>query len=230
MLEFKLMTFILHQSTETQPEIVETIQGEGVHTGVPSFFIRLQGCRVHCFFCDEKETWVNRENNSIEAETDEIIDQLEIMNSLLKRVVITGGEPTEQPVAKLIKALQAKSYEVAIETAGTGEYTQEILDNEDLFVTFSPKEVYSKSSSIQDQRIWSRADELKFVIANQEAEQYLLQQVLPKLKEANNSCPIFLVPDWYNQETTKEQVLELCKQYPGHFRMGFQLHKQLGVY
>lgn len=221
------MTLLLHQNQETLPEIVETIQGEGLHTGVPSFFIRLQGCNVHCFFCDEKETWVNRENNSLELEVNEIIDQLEIMNSLLKRVVITGGEPTEQPVTKLIKALQAKSYQVAIETAATGEYTKEIVDLNDLFVTFSPKEIYSPSSKIQDQRIWARADELKFVIANEQAEEYLLKTILPKLKEANNSCPVFLTADWYNQEKTQAQVLELCRQYPGRFRMGFQLHKHL---
>lgn len=223
------MSLLLHQNQETKPEIVETIQGEGLHTGVVSFFVRFQGCGVHCFFCDEKETWVKRENNTIEIEHEEIIEQLEIMNSLLKRVVITGGEPTEQPVAKLIEALQAKSYQVAIETAATGQYTKEILENDDLFVTFSPKEIYSTSSKIQDEKIWSRADELKFVIANDDAEQYLLKQILPKLKEANNSCPIFLTADWYNQEKTQEQVIALCKQYPGHFRMGFQLHKHLNM-
>lgn len=209
------------------PEIVETVQGEGLHTGVPSFFVRFQGCSVHCFFCDEKDTWVRRENNSIEIDADEIIDQLEVMNPLLKRVTITGGEPTEQNILALIERLQAKSYAVAIETAATGDYTQQILDNKDLFVTFSPKQVYSPSSKIQDERIWARADELKFVIANKEAEEYLMQVILAKLKDVGNKCPIFLVADWYNQADCTAQIVELCKQYPGHFRMGFQLHKVL---
>ena len=221
------MDLVLHSNQETQAEIVETVQGEGLHAGVPSFFIRFQGCSVHCFFCDEKDTWVKRETNSVEINTEAIIDQLEIMNPLLKRVVITGGEPSEQAILGLIEKLQAKSYAVAIETAATGEYTSKILDNENLFVTFSPKEVYSASSNIQDQRIWSRADELKFVIANKEAEEYLMQVILPKLKAAGNKCPIFLVADWFNQAECTAQIVELCKQYPGHFRMGFQLHKVL---
>ncbi|GAM63268.1 queuosine biosynthesis queE radical SAM [Vibrio ishigakensis] len=38
-------------------EIFETIQGEGFFTGVPSIFIRLQGCPVGCAWCDTKQTW-----------------------------------------------------------------------------------------------------------------------------------------------------------------------------
>ena len=34
-----------------------TIQGEGVHTGKPAYFIRLAGCDVGCVWCDVKESW-----------------------------------------------------------------------------------------------------------------------------------------------------------------------------
>lgn len=222
---------ILHQNADTQPEIVETIQGEGVETGVPAFFIRFQGCNVHCFFCDEKETWIKRDHNSIEMDHDAIITRLEEMNPLLKRVVITGGEPTEQDLAPLIEALIHKSYKVSVETAATGKYTADLFREyaEPIFITFSPKEVYSKSSKVADERIWHKANELKFVIANTEGVEYLLTTVIVKLKEANNDCPIFLVPDWYNQDATKTQVLDLCRQYPGRLRMGWQLHKILDM-
>ncbi len=218
---------LLHQNADTQAEIVETIQGEGLYTGTPAFFVRFQGCNVHCFFCDEKETWINRESNSIEMEASEIIAQLDHMNPLLKRVVITGGEPTEQDLAPLIEALIDKSYRVSVETAATGKFTSDLFKDydEELFITFSPKEVYSKSSKINDERIWQRADEIKFVIANDEGIEYLLTTIIAKLKQANNDCPIFLVPDWYNQDATKAKVLELCRQYPGRLRMGWQLHK-----
>ncbi len=222
---------ILHQNADTQPEIVETIQGEGLHAGTPSFFVRFQGCNVHCFFCDEKETWMKRESNSVEMEPSEIIAQLEEINPLLKRVVITGGEPTEQDLAALIEALIDKSYRVSIETAATGEFIGDLFKDydEDIFITFSPKEIYSKSSKISDERIWQRADELKFVIANDEGIEYLLTTIIVKLKQANNECPIFLVPDWYNQDATKAKVLELCRQYPGRLRMGWQLHKLIDM-
>ena len=38
-------------------EIFETIQGEASFTGVPSIFLRLQGCPVGCAWCDTKQTW-----------------------------------------------------------------------------------------------------------------------------------------------------------------------------
>ena len=38
-------------------EMFETIQGEGVFTGVPAVFVRLQICPVGCSWCDTKQTW-----------------------------------------------------------------------------------------------------------------------------------------------------------------------------
>lgn len=235
------MSLILHTSCDSKAEIFETIQGEGVDMGLPAFFIRLQGCNVHCFFCDEKETWVKRDNNSIEIEPEEIIEELESINPLLKRVVITGGEPTEQQLEPLIALLVKNNFRVSVETAATGQFlgdlfknyskTQNDSDNftsylqKPLNITFSPKEVYSKSSSIQDEKIWTNCDELKFVIANEEAVEYLINRIVPNLQKHRNQCPIFLVPDWFNFEANKKIVIELLKQYPNRFRLGTQMHK-----
>lgn len=37
-------------------EIFQTLQGEGVFTGVPAIFVRLQRCPVGCSWCDTKHT------------------------------------------------------------------------------------------------------------------------------------------------------------------------------
>ena len=34
-----------------------TIQGEGMYSGKPAYFVRLAGCDVGCFWCDVKESW-----------------------------------------------------------------------------------------------------------------------------------------------------------------------------
>ncbi|MGB1619067.1 MAG: 7-carboxy-7-deazaguanine synthase QueE, partial [Flavobacteriales bacterium] len=46
-------------ATTTYPvmEAFATVQGEGAHTGTPSWFIRLGGCDVGCVWCDVKESW-----------------------------------------------------------------------------------------------------------------------------------------------------------------------------
>ena len=41
----------------------ETIQGEGVFTGVPAVFVRLQECPVGCSWCDTKQTWYAEEKD-----------------------------------------------------------------------------------------------------------------------------------------------------------------------
>lgn len=223
------MNLILHSNGEKIAEIYESIQGEGIDMGLPAFFIRLQGCSVHCFFCDEKETWIKRENNSIEISSEEILQTLEEINPLLKRVVITGGEPTEQKLETLIALLIKNNYRVSIETAATGEFLQDLFKDYDsikpLHISFSPKEVYSKNSQIQDEKIWAKCDEIKFVIANEEAIEYLISNIIPNLQKHNNSCPVFLVPDWYNFDKTKVMVQKLLTEYPSRFRLGIQLHK-----
>jgi 7-carboxy-7-deazaguanine synthase len=49
---------IIH--TEIHYPVMEhfySVQGEGVHTGKPAYFIRLAGCDVGCSWCDVKESW-----------------------------------------------------------------------------------------------------------------------------------------------------------------------------
>lgn len=73
-------------------EIFSSIQGEGVYAGMYATFIRLQGCTVHCSFCDEKKSWSPDRAKSL-ASISEVIDVVRLYGNPL--VVITGGEPLE---------------------------------------------------------------------------------------------------------------------------------------
>lgn len=216
-------------------QIFETVQGEGVHSGVPSFFIRLQGCNVRCFFCDEKSTWKHGGEFASEIEIKEILNFFHEKNPNLKRVVITGGEPTEQNLVPLIKALVNKGFSVAIETAATGEYLQDIfelkheLGSEKLWITFSPKEVYSENGKPFSHKIWELADELKFVFASEKAAKYLLEVIFKELDIVKSKMPVFLVPDWNNKAKYQEEILNILKIYPSRCRIGIQAHKFLGL-
>ena len=44
-----------------------TIQGEGFHKGLASYFIRTGGCDVGCHWCDVKESWDENEHPILSA-------------------------------------------------------------------------------------------------------------------------------------------------------------------
>ncbi|MCH2227407.1 MAG: 7-carboxy-7-deazaguanine synthase QueE [Candidatus Caenarcaniphilales bacterium] len=214
-------------------QIFETVQGEGLQSGVASFFIRLQGCNVRCFFCDEKATWKHDSKEFVNAmEIDEIINELENINPNLKRIVITGGEPSEQNLVPFINKLHKNGFKVALETAASGEFIKNILDlkekiqDESLWITFSPKQIYSANGESADERIWQLANEIKFVFASEKAGTYLVNEIF---KKAKKTMPIFLMPDWNNRLQYQEEIFNILKIYPSSCRLGIQAHKFWGL-
>ena len=97
-------------------DIFFTLQGEGPNVGMPAIFIRLGGCNLACEFCDTEFESYNR------LTLIEILDKIkDILQKKPKTplVVITGGEPMRQPIAKLCQKLQDLNLLVQIETNGT---------------------------------------------------------------------------------------------------------------
>lgn len=230
---------IAKHKESNQPWIFETIQGEGFYTGTPAFFVRLQGCKVGCYFCDEKDSWTLNEGSYFEFSSEELIAKLQELNSELKRVVITGGEPTEQDLSDLLESLTKAGFDVHIETAATGEYIEALYKEyaKPIWLTFSPKEIYSKliENGKADPQIWAKASELKFVVSNEKSADYI-KVIFSKLEETNNKCPIYLTPDWFDFDKNKELVLKLLNEpliletkLTNKVRMGLQTHKYLGV-
>ncbi len=77
-------------------EIFHSIQGEGIHTGEPTTFIRFQGCSLGCVWCDSKYTW-DKDLKSKIMDTDSIVEAVKsISRKTTKWICITGGEPLEQ--------------------------------------------------------------------------------------------------------------------------------------
>jgi organic radical activating enzyme len=97
-------------------EIFTSIQGEGVSAGTPSVFVRLQGCRVGCTWCDTKYSWDQDHGEAMTLEA--LLDR--IKGAAMPNVVVTGGEPLEHPsLVPLVTGIKALGLRVELETAGT---------------------------------------------------------------------------------------------------------------
>ena len=134
-----------------------SVQGEGKNTGVLQYFVRSQGCAVGCYFCDTKYTW--RPQDAITKEAD-IVKRVE--QSGAEWVCITGGEPLEQDLSKLVIMLKHRGINIQIETSGM--YYDPIVKKMD-WVCCSPKMLYSKKK--YDDRITDDTHEVKCVVTDE---------------------------------------------------------------
>jgi 7-carboxy-7-deazaguanine synthase len=75
----------------------DTIQGEGVNTGVPATFLRVQHCSLDCRWCDTEEVW--RQGNPYTfGEIFKLMEDNLVIDSLKheQHLVLTGGSPLRQ--------------------------------------------------------------------------------------------------------------------------------------
>ena len=146
-------TKLLLEKGELLPimEAFYTIQGEGFHKGLASYFIRTGGCDVGCHWCDVKESWDENSHPIISIE--EIVKKSAGLSDF---VVVTGGEPLMWNMNPLTKALKRLSKKTHIETSGAYPLTG-FWD----WICLSPKKA---KLPIDD--AYKYADELKIIIYN----------------------------------------------------------------
>ncbi|MEM0984570.1 MAG: 7-carboxy-7-deazaguanine synthase QueE [Planctomycetota bacterium] len=113
-------------------ETFVSLQGEGMLTGMPSWFCRLSGCNLRCTWCDTPYASWDPEG------TRRAIEELaaEAIESKVRHAVITGGEPMIFPkLAHLCDLLRGAGLHITIESAGT-------IDRDDVafdLMSLSPK-------------------------------------------------------------------------------------------
>ena len=216
-------------------EMFETIQGEGMHTGVPSIFVRLQGCPVGCPWCDTKHTWVIDEtklspvaavvNKGQESETfftaspESLIALFKDYGYHAKHVVITGGEPCMYDLVPLTQKLEALGYSAQIETSGTFE----VHCSENTWVTVSPKVNMKGGYDVLTSALL-RANEIKHPIAMQKHIDELdeLLAILPEDK-----VPTVCLQPISQQARATELAIQTCIKR--NWRLSLQSHKYIGI-
>jgi len=150
-------------------EVYESIQGEGLLVGLPSLFIRLQGCNLRCPWCDQPEA-LSFSGSKVKLSS--LME--EIKNFRARHAVITGGEPfAHKELPYLVEALLSEGYSVQIETNGT--LWVEGMDKfaERIHITCSPKGV---AKYYVHPKILKYAKELKFVVDEEFSKEVLKKE------------------------------------------------------
>lgn len=216
-------------------EIFQTLQGEGVFTGVPAIFVRLQRCPVGCSWCDTKHTWeqdpekicpadvmINKtqENDrwaSLSAQ--DIIMQFTAQDYTARHVVITGGEPCLYDLQPLTAALEAEGWQCQIETSGT----QPVLCSEKTWVTVSPKVNMRGGYDVLTSAL-IRADEVKHPVGRQRDidELDLLLAKLPPGK-----YPVVALQPISRKPAATQLCIKTC--IARNWRFSMQTHKYLNI-
>jgi 7-carboxy-7-deazaguanine synthase len=183
-------------------EIFYSWQGEGDHTGYPTVFIRLAGCNLACSWCDTDYS------HKLTMTVKQLYQEFAQYNC--HRIVLTGGEPTLQPLPVLIAYFRKNHpvpLHIAVETNGT-----QSLDLDLDWIALSPKHTKVPVHNLH------KASELKVVIdEDQIRNQQLIDLVLPYVYAKS----VWLQPE-SNKESMVKLVETLSKQYG--FRAGHQIH------
>lgn len=192
-----------------------SIQGEGLHTGTPMYFVRLQGCSVGCYFCDTKLTWKPKEANVEEIDIVKRADE-----HYAKWICITGGEPYEQPLTQLVTYAHSRGIKTHVETSGGVEFqTLEFLD----WLTLSPKDLFSKDHLCKSE-FKERANEIKCVVTKKSDIMYYIENFYHYCRADK---PLIFQPVDNKQELIKP-ILEHATMWP-YCKVMLQTHKFMGL-
>lgn len=187
-----------------------SIQGEGLHTGTPAYFLRIGGCDVGCNWCDAKFTW--NADNFPPVDVDKII--YNILKYKANNVVVTGGEPSLYELSYFTQKAKQNNIRTFIETSGIKKLTGE-WD----WICLSPK-----MQSPPHKSIFNPANELKIIVQDESHFSWAENNA----KKVNSDCHLFLQPEWSQTKIILPKIVDYVKANP-KWKISLQSHKYMKI-
>ena len=203
-------------------EVFYSLQGEGFHSGRPAIFCRFSHCNLWtgreqdraaaiCRFCDTDFVGTDGQNGGVFDTAEALAHHLLTFwpdPAIAPFVVLTGGEPLLQVDDRLITALHAVSFEIAVETNGTLEVPSGID-----WVCVSPK----AGAPLKQ----THGDELKLV--------YPQPALMPDKVAHLSFTHFYLQPmDGPDLTANTRSAIAYCLEHP-QWKLSLQTHKWLGI-
>ena len=204
-----------------------SINGEGKRAGELAVFIRFKGCNLRCSYCDT--LWALETDCPFQEETPEEITQY-ILNTKVKNVTLTGGEPLIQPeIKKLIQSILESDQSIRLEIETNGAVLIKdfrVEDSSRLSFTMDyklPSSSFENSMKLENFQYLTRNDSVKFVSGSLE-DLNKTKQIIDKYDLINKGISIFISPVFGKIELTS--IVDFMKENNmNDVRMQIQLHK-----
>ena len=201
-------------------EIFLSFQGESTFIGMPTLFIRLNGCNLKCKICDTKYSWKNKYRTMSCKNILKLVDKTKV-----PFVCITGGEPLLQTkeLLPLIKDILKLKRIISIETNGSlsikglPNTVKRVVDIK------TPSTGFKTSFNNENLKYLTNYDEVKFVISNKKDFEFA-EQFIQKHKLIKIGCTILMSPNLAKQRLAS-QLIGWILESGKHYMFQPQLHK-----
>jgi len=199
-------------------EIFHSLQGEALHAGLPTVFVRLTGCPLRCTYCDSEYAFYGGEWMHF----DDIL--VEIRRCETPFVCVTGGEPLAQNrCSELLTRLCDEGFDVSLETSGAID-----LGKADRRVS-RVMDLKTPGSGEEQKNLWSNLeqltpnDQIKFVICSRADYEWARDQLCQR--KLDSYSEVLFSPAWGQVDARELAEWILEDHLPVRYQL--QLHKIL---
>lgn len=201
-----------------------SINGEGRRAGQLALFIRFAGCNLACEYCDT--AWANQPDVVSEFYDEKELYQM-VLDSGVKNVTLTGGEPLLQKnIGNLLELLAGETeLRVEIETNGSVDITPFLIwDNVSFTLDYK-----TSVSGMEDKMCLSNYEKLrnmdtvKFVVGSRE-DLIRSKEIVENYGLLEKGCGIYLSP-CFGKMKPSQMVEFLIENKWNDVNIQLQLHK-----
>ena len=205
-------------------EIFESINGEGKKAGQLALFIRFQKCNLNCSYCDTK--WANSDDSPYTLMNLEELYK-KVVESGIKNVTITGGEPLFQENIEIFLKKLAENPEINVEIETNGSINLkrfgEIKNAPSFTMDYKlPKSNMEKFMDLENFKYLKEKDTVKFVVSNID-DLERAREIIEKYSLVEK-CAVYISP--VSGKIELSSMVDFMKKYKMNgVNMQLQIHK-----